>query len=454
MAPKPRFNLLRMPEGRFFMIFLIFRGLILKIIAKIFQYHFKYTQLISKFALNGRLYKMKTLLNDEGKNTILKKSILRLCIKHDTYSIADFSKELSTSVPTVTKLLGEMIDDGLLQDEGKVDTKGGRRPSTYGLNPNAGYFVGVDVSRQHFHIAVCNFKGDLVHFIQDIPFVLEANADSFKKICAKIKEEFGKKGLDWDDVLGVGVSLSGRVNPEKGYSLTYFVSDDIPMKDLFEQQLGVPITIENDSRAMAYGEYMKLNLPGETDMIFINLSWGLGMGMVLNGSLYYGKSGFSGEIGHFPSLDNNLICRCGKVGCLETGASGWALHRIIIEKLNQGRKSSLATLYERNGDLSLDDILTAVKDEDVLAIEGIEQIGATLGQGIAGVINIFNPGLVIIGGRLIVGKDYLMLPIKTAVNRYSLSKVSSDTKFQLSALGLTAAGIGDCLLSRAKLLGL
>ncbi len=397
---------------------------------------------------------MGTFLNDGAKNTLLKKEILRLCIKNNTNSIADFSKELATSVPTTTKLLSEMIEEGLLQDEGKVDTKGGRRPSTYGLNPSAGYFIGVDVSRQHFHIAICDFKGNLVYFIQDIPFVLEANADSFKKICAKVKDEVGAKGIDWDKVLGVGVSLSGRVNPEKGYSLTYFVSDDIPMKNLFEQQLGVPVTIENDSRAMAYGEYMTMDSGKESDLIFINLSWGLGMGMILNGALYYGKSGFSGEIGHFPSLDNNIICRCGKIGCLETGASGWALHRIILEKLKQGRKSTLAPIFEKNGEITLDEILNAVKDEDILAIEGIEQVGATLGQGIAGVINIFNPSLVVIGGRLIVGKDYLMLPVKTAVNRFSLSKVSSDTKFQFSKLGLTAAGIGDCLLSRAKLLGL
>lgn len=397
---------------------------------------------------------MRTFLNDEGKNTLLKKQILRLCIKHDTFSIADFSKELSTSVPTVTKLIGEMMDEGLLQDEGKVDTRGGRRPTTFGLNPKAGYLVGVDVSRQHFHIAICDFKGDLVHFIQDIPFVLEANADSFKKMCVCIKDAVASKGIDWEQVLGVGVSLSGRVNPEKGYSLTYFVSDDIPMKDLFEQQLGVPVNIENDSRAMAYGEYVNLGRKSGEDMIFINLSWGLGMGMILDGKLYYGKSGFSGEIGHFPTLDNNIICRCGKVGCLETGASGWALHRIIVDKLKKGRKSSLASIYEEQGDISLDDILTAVIEEDVLAIEGIENIGATLGQGIAGVINIFNPSLVVIGGRLIVGKDYLMLPIKTAVNRYSLSRVSSDTKFVLSTLGLKAGGIGDCLLSRNKLLGI
>lgn len=394
------------------------------------------------------------LITEESKNAQLKKDILRLCIDHGTYSISDFSRDLDTSVPTITKIISEMIADGLLQDEGKVGTKGGRRPSTYGLNPEAGYFVGVDVARQHFHIAICDFKGNVIRFIQDIPFVLEANAESFKNICLRIKEEVSGANIKWADVLGVGVSLSGRVNPEKGYSLTYFVSEDIPMKNLFEQQLGVPVTIENDSRAMTYGEYMNLGQGREKDVIFVNLSWGLGMGMILEGKLFYGKSGFSGEIGHFPVLTNNLICRCGKVGCLETGASGSALHRMITERLREGRKSSLAPIYEANGDLHLKDILKAVEEEDVLAIEGIEEVGATLGRGLAGVINIFNPGLVIIGGRLIVGKDYLMLPVKTAVNRFSLTKVSSDTKFKFSKLGNRAAGIGNCLLSRDKLLGL
>ena len=393
------------------------------------------------------------LITEESKNAQLKKDILRLCIDHGTYSISDFSRDLDTSVPTITKIISEMIADGLLQDEGKVGTKGGRRPSTYGLNPEAGYFVGVDVARQHFHIAICDFKGNVIRFIQDIPFVLEANAESFKNICLRIKEEVSGANIEWADVLGVGVSLSGRVNPEKGYSLTYFVSEDIPMKNLFEQQLGVPVTIENDSRAMTYGEYMNLGQGREKDVIFVNLSWGLGMGMILEGKLFYGKSGFSGEIGHFPVLTNNLICRCGKVGCLETGASGSALHRMITERLREGRKSSLAPIYEANGDLHLKDILKAVEEEDVLAIEGIEEVGATLGRGLAGVINIFNPGLVIIGGRLIVGKDYLMLPVKTAVNRFSLTKVSSDTKFKFSKLGNRAAGIGNCLLSRDKLLG-
>ena len=384
--------------------------------------------------------------------TPIQKGIIELCIKNGDCSIADFSKELSVSVPTVTKLVAELISDGYLTDKGKVGTSGGRRPNTFGLNPDAGYFVGVDVARQHIHIAISDFTGNLKFFIQDIAFVLEANADSFRTICKKIKEVVTGSDIPWNKVLGVGISLSGRVNPEKGFSLSYFVSDDIPLKDIFQRELGIPVNIENDSRAMTYGEYMSFHADSDPDMLFVNLSWGLGMGMILDGKLYYGKSGFSGEFGHTPMLENNIICRCGKIGCLETGASGSALTKWILNRLNEGRRSSLYNIYKENGDITLQNVLDAVEDEDVLAIEGIGAIGETLGRGIAGLINIFNPGLVVIGGRLIVGRDYLMLPIRTAVNKYSLSKVSADTKIRFSRLGRSAGAIGDCLLSRSKYL--
>ena len=396
-----------------------------------------------------------TFLNDDtSKSALAKREILRLCITHEESSISFFSKTLGSSVPTVTKLISELKEDGFILDEGKIGTSGGRRPSIFGLNPNAGYFVGIDVARHHFHIAITDFKGNMLKYIEDIEFVLESNSGSFRQMCRMVQDNVVAAGIPWIKVLAAGVSLSGRVNPEQGYSLTYFVSDDLPLKDLFQRELNVPVSIENDSRALTYGEYMYLGKNANKDMIAINLSWGLGMGMILDGHLYYGKSGFSGEIGHFPLLDNNIMCRCGKIGCLETGASGSALRRIIVEKLKSGRRSSLSKIYKENGNLDLSEILQAVQDGDVLAIECIGEIGEMLGRGIAGVINIFNPGLVIIGGRLIVGKDHLLLPVRTVVNKYSMARVASDTKIRLSTLGRKATVLGDCLLARKKLLGI
>lgn len=395
-----------------------------------------------------------SFLNENTKSSQIKREILRLCIDHANFSIADFSRNLGISVPTTTKLIGELIAEGFIQDLGKAGTSGGRRPSVFGLNPEAGYFVGVDVARHHFHIAICDFKGTLVKYIQDSEYVLEATRESFRGMCSMVKDEVTHSGIPWIKVLGAGISLSGRVNPEKGYSLTYSISDDIPVKDLFQKELNVPVILENDSRAMAFGEYMSLGSSADRNMLYFNVSWGLGMGMILDGRLYYGKSGYSGEIGHFPLLNNDVLCRCGKVGCLETEASGSALHQMVVDKLKSGRRSSLSSIFNKKGDIELEEILQAIRDEDVLAIECIGKIGRTLGRGIAGAINIFNPGLVIIGGRLIVGKDYLLLPIKTEVNKLSLQRVSNDTEIIISDLGRKAASVGDCLLSRGSVLGL
>ena len=373
----------------------------------------------------------KSFLSEpESKSSALKRQILSLYLLNDSYSIADISDEIGISIPTSTKLVQELIAEGFLQDMGKQGTTGGRRPSIYGLNPEAGYFVGVDVARQHIHVAITDFKGNLKSFVQDIEFVLQSNADSFKSICGMVKDITAKQGVSWDDVLGVGVSLSGRVNPEEGYSLTYFVRDDLPLKAIFQNELKVPVNIENDSRAMTFGEYLyDEEARHEDNMLFINLSWGLGMGMILDGKLYYGKSGFSGEIGHFPLLDNDKICRCGKIGCLETGASGSALHRIIIDELEAGKASCLASQFRSGKGITLEDILNAIKEEDVLSIDAMGRVGEALGRGIAGLINIFNPGLVVVGGRLIVGGDYLMFPIKTAGNQAVAYSCRLSSKF-------------------------
>ncbi len=394
------------------------------------------------------------LNNIDGKNAILKQKILGLCINDGDYSIADLSKELGTSIPTITKSVGELIEEGFIEDMGKQGTNGGRRPSIYGLNPYAGYFVGIDVHRNDISIAVTNFKGHTVDIQEDIPFVLENSVTSLKSLCHGVLEHLHKIGIEKDRVRAYGVNLSGRVNNETGYCFTYFIGEDRPIASLLEDELQTPVFVENDSRAMTYGEYICGVANNEKNMLFLNVAWGLGMGMIIDGKLSYGKSGFSGEIGHFPLLDNDQICQCGKTGCLETGASGSALHRMIMEKLREGRSSSLSDKFNANEEISLEDIMAAVEEEDVLAIETVENVGSTLGRAIAGLINIFNPELVVIGGRVSAAKEYLLLPIKSAIQKHSLNMINKDTTIKFSKLGKKAGPIGACMLSRTKLLGL
>ena len=399
---------------------------------------------------------MRTTFLDkkDNKNSILKKTILKLCIQNGEYSIAALSEQINSSVPTVTKLIGELMEEGFMIELGKSGTSGGRRPSIYGLNPEAGYFIGLDVRHTHASIAVTDFKGGLVTFEDNIPYNLEVNEDSIHKIASSVRSFFADRMLDWNQVLGMGISVAGRVNPKTGYSNLFPFSPDRPINRILSEDLDIPVVIENDSRAMTYGEYLGGVVKSEKNVLFVNVSWGLGMGMILDGHLYYGTSGYSGEVGHFPLLSNDQICRCGKIGCLETGASGSALVRMILEQLRSGRASSLSTLFKQKGKVDLNDIFKAIKEEDILAIETVEQIGSNLGRGLAGLINIFNPQLVVIGGKMAMAGDYLLLPVRSAVKRHAQTIANQDTAIRFSKLRNQAAPIGDCMLSRSHLLGI
>ena len=267
-----------------------------------------------------------------------------------------------------------------------------------------------------------------------------------------MKDRLRKADIDIGKVRSYGVNLTGRVNHETGYSYSYFISEEKPIRNLLEEYFGKAVSVENDSHGMAYGEYMSGIADGASNILFLNVGWGLGMGMVLDGQLFYGKSGFSGEVGHFPLLNNQQICRCGKIGCLETGASGLALHRLVKERIGNGQPSLLTDKHKAGEDISLDDILNAIQDEDVTAIECIEEVGTTLGRAVAGLINIFNPDSVIIGGRLSVAERYLMPPLKIAVNKYSLNLVNNDTVIKASRLGKAAGAIGASLLAKSRML--
>lgn len=390
----------------------------------------------------------------DGKNSSLKQRIIGLCINDGDYSLADLSKELDTSIPTTTKLVGELVEDGLLVEIGKLGTNGGRRPSIFGLNPSAGYFVGVDIRRKFLGFAITDFKGSLVDYHEKVEFTVQNSEDSFREMCRMIKRELVETGINPEKVLAYGFNLTGRVNNETGYCFSYFLGEDKPIASVLEAELGKPVYVENDSRAMTYGEYICGTSNGVRNMLYLNVAWGLGMGMIVDGKLSYGKSGFSGEIGHFPLLNNNCICHCGKMGCLETGASGSAVYRIFMEKLKEGRTSTLSDKFNRGEEIHMEEILAAVNEEDVLAIEVIEEIGTTLGRAIAGLINIFNPELIVIGGIISETKEYLLLPIKSAVQKHSLNIINSDTSIKFSKLGKKAGSIGSCMLSRSKLLGL
>ena len=386
------------------------------------------------------------------KNKILKGLIFKFLDQTESASINELSKEINISVPKTTSLITELIEEGLISDYGKFESTGGRKANLYGLIGDAGFILGVDVKKYYINIGLLNFKNQVVSQKNRIAFKLENTGESLNQLILIIQNFIKEVGIKKEKILSLGINLSGRINQTKGYSYTFFHFQEEPLSEIIQGKIGIKTNLENDSRAMAFGEFCNGEVNTEKNVLFVNLDYGIGLGILIDGKVYYGKSGFSGEFGHIPFFNNEIICHCGKKGCLETEASGNALLRKFKEKIKQGYTSSALKKNKKVEDITLTDIIQAAKNEDVLVIELLADIGENLGKGLAVLINVFNPELIILGGTLSETGEYLKLPTKSSINKYSLSLVNADTEFKLSKLGEKAGIIGACLLAKNKIL--
>lgn len=396
--------------------------------------------------------------NDTGKgivhkNNIIKRSIIAYMAINGECTLADLARELNISIPTVTKLVEELVTDDIVSDRGKIETSGGRRPNVFGLKHSAIYFAGIEVNRDQIVGVVTDLQNNVIASNIYSDFELEDTEECLEQICAKIETFLAESAIDRSKLLGVGVCIAGRVNPNTGRSYKYFTSNPLSLSKIIESKIGHRVLLENDTRGRCYGEYIKGCTGEEKNVIYLNLSRGVAIGIVIDGKLFYGKSGFAGEFGHIPFFDNEIICGCGKKGCLETEISGIAIEKKMAAQIGEGRTTILLKKFRERGRVHINDIIAAAANDDNLSIELIEKAGEKIGKSIAFLINIFNPELVIIGGNLANAGDYLMLPLKSAVNRYSLSLVYNDTLFRTTNLDETIGALGGAMLIRNQIIG-
>lgn len=389
------------------------------------------------------------------KAILLKRRIILTLATEGDCTIADLSRILNVSNPTITKLVGELIRDGYVRDLGKIETSGGRRPCAFGLVSESGYFLGVTVLDETLAFGVIDLNKNVVTIQKDIPFTFNTNTQFVDHLVERIREFIDSLGAGVKTkILGMGITVKGRVDVAAGMIYNAMNIDGYPLAQIVRDRTGIETIVENDTRAMTYAEYLNGENAGVQNALFINAGRGIGVGIIVRGKLYYGKSGFSGEFGHIPFFDNEKICQCGKKGCLETEASGAALEAIFTERLREGASSILSERFAAGQAVSMYDIIEATQSDDVLSIDLITGVGEKLGRGISVLINLFNPELVVIGGPLSEVGDYLMLPIRTALNKYSLRLVTRDTTLRLSTLGDTAGILGAALLTRNRMLGI
>jgi len=386
------------------------------------------------------------------KNHTLKKRIIRLLDKKGTATINEISKKLNSSVPKINSLIQELIYDELIEDLGTAETGVGRRPHLYSLKSDSIYFLGVDIEYNSINIGLVDFKENLVVLEKNISFNLNNTEESLNDLC-EIINSFIKKNSYWrKKIVSIGVNLSGRINHTTGYSHNFFNFHEQPLSEVIKSKTNITTFIENDTQAKAFYEFKSKKTNNNNNILYIYVDYGLGLGVLADGKLQYGKSGYSGGFGHIPFFDNEIICRCGKKGCLETEVSGRALVKQFKEKLSLGSASSLQNKFKNNKNLNMTDIIDAANEGDTLSIELIGILASKLGKGISALIHLYNPELIIFGGTLTETGDYFFLPVQIAVNKYTLSILRSDTQLQLATISKGAGVIGACLLVKDRIL--
>ncbi len=418
--------------------------------SKTFKYGTDMTSLAKYFNLDAEA----NLKGINHKNNIIKRNIIAYMAINGESTLSELTRELHISVPTMTKLVQELVDDSIVNDLGKVETPGGRRPNVFGLANSAIYFAGINVARDHMVYVITDLQNNIILEHTDNSFELVDRPQCLERICQNIENFIATSGVDREKILGVGVSIVGRVNPETGRSYKYFTSSEESLTDIISARIGIRVMLENDTRARCYAEYTTGKAKNESNVLYLHMGRGVAIGIVIDGKLYYGKNGFAGEFGHIPFFDNEIICACGKKGCLETEVSGIALENKIVDLIERGVNTHLRDMYDRGESIHINDIINAARNDDNLSIELIEEAGEKVGKAVAFLINTFNPETVIVGGNLAMAGEYLMLPLKSSTSKYSLNLVYKDTKFRVSKMSDGANAWGVAMLIRNKVIGL
>ncbi len=389
---------------------------------------------------------LSKLTRVELKKHFQKKRMVRTLYLHGPLSIAEMAKYVEVSTPTMQGLLDELIEENIVKSLGAGSSKGGRRPTLYGLRRRAFYVLSIDIGTHATRFTIIDSANKKIIPVEEVPLLLNNDMDSVNKIYESAMVLVKNSKIKYEHILGVGIDMPGLVEREKGINHSLFNFEE-PIAEIFSRLFEKPVVIENDAQAKALAEFRFGKAIGKKHVLVIQIGWGVGMGMILNGRPYYGARGFSGEFAHIPMVDEKgYLCSCGMRGCLETVSSGAALQRYAIEGINTGEMTLIQDMANgKTENITPRLILAAAQHGDQFAISIISKIGFDLGKGIASLIQILDPEMIILAGQIAGAGTYLITSINQGLQQYSFSIIREDTEITISELGDDSSLLGNVI---------
>jgi len=374
--------------------------------------------------------------------------VMNVIRRHGSISRTEIAKLTGLTPPTVTNITNKLLDAGLIMEYMIGESSGGRRPLLLKINPGIAQVIIIHIRSE-----------EMVGYLVDPEF--KVHYQDSKNLKGVKKEEVLELMLDMIDrcrqaatapVPAVGVVVRGPVRLPEGISVFALNIGwrNVPLKYIIEEKTRLPAFIENDAKALANGEYYYGSVKEAGSMILLKVSHGIGGGIMFNGRLYRGVNNSAGEVGHTTVDVTGPVCRCGNYGCMEAMASEKALVDLVVKVLKEGQPSLVNELVGGNlTRVTPDDVYRAAEAGDDVSIRMLGRVARYLGIGIANLVNIFNPELVVIAGGIIKALKYIEDNVRQTVRDRSFESCSGvlDIRFSKAVTENTLKGMADMIFA-------
>jgi N-acetylglucosamine repressor len=365
--------------------------------------------------------------------SVNKSIILNKIRTSESISRAQIAKETSLTPPTVSSIVKELIDQGIVRESSLGHSSGGRKPTLLHINTDAFYVIGVDAGPEKIECIITDLAGDVLHRTQGVLPNSLTNERFLTVLIHNIYKILQSSDVNQEKIIGIGIAMHGVVDVETGTSLIAPILNlrNIPIKERLEEEFNLTVKVENDARAMALGESW-FGGHGDVDsMVAVNIGRGVGAGIVLSGKLFHGAEGIAGEFGHMTIDINGKTCECGNRGCLQTLVSGDA----IAER-------GAALLKGKSERLTGKDIFERAEGNDQSCIGLLQETGRIVGIGLTNLIHLVNPSKIVMGGGVMNSQKYIMPTLLETIQQRVLTDQARQTDVQVTALGSDATLLG------------
>lgn len=364
--------------------------------------------------------------------------VLKMIFEHDAISRAEVARVTKLTRATVSDMVANLIEEGLVEEVGYGESIGGKAPILLSLVANSRYLIGLNLAQDKFIGSVVNLRGEIKETVEFR--VNDSDGEQALQLVYRILDQLTRN--EWRPLVGIGVGTPGLVNTQEGIVINAVNLDwqDLPLAHLLESRYDLPVTVLNDSQATAIGEFVYGgNHQFESNLIVVTVKHGIGAGILINGRLFQGDGGGAGEIGHVVVQENGALCRCGKQGCLEAIASARAVVQRAIALAPEYSNSALAKNLQN---ISLDAIKSAWQANDALARRVMSDAAHYLGISMASLVGALNIQKIVLSGDMATFGVSWLRSVQESMTQASLTRMAQDTKLELGALEFKACILG------------